>query len=320
MHTVLQQSIPYKLGRHDPILCEWIYTGGKNFDEPFFGDSISACRQLKENNGRYKSISQLNMLETWADGLQDIPEPTAIIFHVSRCGSTLFSQLLGLQEKHLVLSEVPFFDELLRLPFRQPGIAANEVSAMLKASVRIYGNSRTEKPAHIFIKTDSWHLFFYEHLREMYPRAASILLFRDPWEVIKSQQRRRGMQSVPGVLEPALFGFSAEEATETDLDKYMAMVLHRYFSKMIKIAEDDPLALLVNYSEGADSCIKKIFSHLKIPLDASAKAGLNVRVKYHGKYPDRLFAEENENVLPPEYVSPVMKLFKQLDELRRYRN
>jgi hypothetical protein len=318
--TVLQKSIPYKLGKRDPSLCEWLYTGGKNFNEPFFDDSVSACKQLKENNGRYKSLSQLNMLEKWAEELQHIPDPSAIIFHVSRCGSTLLSQLLGLNDRHMVLSEVPFFDELLRLPVKQEKIKGEEVASLLKASVKIYGNSRAEIPAHVFIKTDSWHLLFYEQFRNMFPGTLVILLFRDPWEVIQSQQRRRGMQSVPGVLESSLFGFTAEEANETNLDKYMAMVLQRYFAKMIHIADNDPLTQLVNYSEGVENSMKKIYLHLKIPMETATEVGSHQRVKYHGKYPGQLFTEENEDTLPPGFLDPVMELYQELDRLRLLRN
>lgn len=320
VQKTLQCQIPYKLDKRDPSICEWLYTGGKKFDEPFFSDSISVCRQLKENSSCYKSISQLDMLDTWAGEFVDIPDPAAIIFHVSRCGSTLFSQLLGLEVKHMVLSEVPFFDELLRLPFKQQSCTSREVSNLLKASIKIYGNSRREVPTQVFIKSDSWHLFFYQQLREMFPRTAFILLYRNPWEVIQSQQRRRGMQSVPGVLEPALFGFKEGQPVETNLDKYMAEVLHSYFAIMLAIAGENAHVLLVNYSEGAIEISNKMFSYLNIEMTATIQRAIDERVKYHAKYPRQIFCEENEKALPPGYLAPVMDLYNELDKVRLFRS
>lgn len=317
--SALRESIPYRLGKKDRTLCEWLYTNGNPFREPFFTDSISAFKRFEENCNGFTSICSLEIMEKWAAGLNDVPDPSAVIFHVSRCGSTLFSQLLGLNDRHMVLSEVPFFDELLRLPLTQDEFAVEQRSALLKAAIRIYANSREERPKHIFIKTDSWHLCFYDQIRNTFPNTPFILLYRDPWEVIQSQQRRRGMQSVPGVIEPALFGFTRKEATETDLDKYMALVLQQYFSRIIAISNSDALTLLVNYAQGAEDISKQLFSFLNISMDDELNAGIAERVKYHGKYPGQLFNEENENASPPGFISPVMELYNELEQIRLLR-
>ena len=110
----LKNWVPWKLSN---TLCEWLYTGNKKFTEPFFDDTISVCRNLDENRKPYKVVSDLQIMAEWAGDINALV-PSAIIFHVSRCGSTLLSQLLGLDETHIVLSEVPFFDELLRLPYK----------------------------------------------------------------------------------------------------------------------------------------------------------------------------------------------------------
>ncbi len=50
-----------------------------------------------------------------------------------------------------------------------------------------------------------------EKARKLYPQTPFILLYRQPGEVIRSQQKRRGMQSIPGLLEPEIFGFTKNE-------------------------------------------------------------------------------------------------------------
>src|SRR6202012_5996296 len=118
----------------------------------------------------------------------------------SRCGSTLITQLLGLDPNHVTLSEVPFIDELLRargLP---------DISAAVKAALVCYGQNRTGVEQRLFVKTDSWHLSFYRELREWFPGIPVVLLYRSPDEVLYSQRKRRGIHAVPGIIASDLLG------------------------------------------------------------------------------------------------------------------
>lgn len=213
---LLKNSLPYKLFRQEEqVLCQWLKIDGKNFTEPFFEETISGYLENKANSSRFKCVSNLEVLPEWEAQLECI-EPTAFIFHVSRCGSTLISQLLSLLDENIVLSEVPFFDTLLRDTTIIPqGVNRTE---LLQAAIRIYGSKRQARQSRVFIKTDSWHILFYSQLRTMYPTVPFIFLYRHPAEVIRSQQKRRGMHAVPGVIEPSLFGFTQEEITVLSLD------------------------------------------------------------------------------------------------------
>ena len=143
--TSLEQWVPHKLIIHNgQWLCRWLNVGDTPFSEPFFEDTISKCR----SNGvpPYHSVSHVELLPEWAGNLGSV-QPSAFIFHISRCGSTLLSQLLGIQRGNVVLSEVPVFDELLR---------AQVAPEILKAAIDFYGQKRTGDEQRLFIKTDSW--------------------------------------------------------------------------------------------------------------------------------------------------------------------
>src|SRR4051812_14688897 len=109
----LKGWVPYKLvNRGDEVFCEWLYIGDKQFSEPSFDDVIRICKRLPDNLDRQKNITSISSLFEWAKNLE-APQPSAFIFHVSRCGSTMVSQLLAIPNDHIVLSEVPFFDDVL---------------------------------------------------------------------------------------------------------------------------------------------------------------------------------------------------------------
>ncbi|MEO8412067.1 MAG: sulfotransferase domain-containing protein [Ginsengibacter sp.] len=307
----LNSWIPWRVS---DSLCEWLYVGHKKFTEPFFTDTISACRNMDENRQPYKVISDLQIMAKWAEDIKALP-PTAIIFHVSRCGSTLLSQLLALDEKHIVLSEVPFFDELLRLPFKENPGKAKFAHDYLAAAIKYYGRKRTGKEEHLFIKTDSWHLHFYEQLRNLFPSVPCILLYRNPLEVMFSQKRQRGMQSVPGMIEPEVFGLSRQQLNETNLDAYMATILENYYKKIIEIITMDPLTLPVNYKEGIKNIMSKVYAFLGMELTEKTEILFKERSRFHAKHPQHVFEEAYEEFSKSGHMEPVMRLYNNLEEM-----
>lgn len=139
INDALKNWVPYRLlVDNDATHCQWLNLKDKKITEPFFADTISITRE----NRSQRCISDLAVLPEWAASLPSVA-PSAIVFHVSRCGSTLLSQVLSLNETNIVLSEVPFLDELLRLHYKQPGADLNVIDEQLKAAVRLYGQQRT---------------------------------------------------------------------------------------------------------------------------------------------------------------------------------
>lgn len=309
----LHQWVPYKLLlEKEQASCRWLQVGDKAFTEPFFDDTITKCRG---NNGfRPHSASNISLLKDWAASLPAV-EPSAFIFHISRCGSTLVSQLLGMNPAHIVLSEVPFLDEVLRAPYKSQAYPPFEERSTLEAALRFYGQKRSGAETKLFIKTDSWHVFFYKAIRELYPSVPFILLYREPREVIHSHRKKRGMQAVPGVIEPAVFGFEAEPVT--DLDAYMARVMEKYLMLFAEIAENDPHALLANYNDGMLHVMESITEFIKLPLSEEEYQQMKTRCGYHAKYPDQVFAENAAPEELPEYLENCVKLYETLEQKKK---
>lgn len=312
--------IPIKLyAEDDKLLCRWLYVGDKDFKEPFFDETISACRVLPENGHLKRSMSSTDVLVDWEKEFEVI-EPTAFIFHISRCGSTLISQMLGLQPCNIVLSEVPFFDDLLRFGKKQNRMS--EILPQLKAAIGFYGAKRNENHQHLFIKTDSWHIHFYKELRALYPAVPFFLLYRKPDEVIRSQQKKRGMQAIPGLIEPELFGFKKEDLFDQDgslkynLDDYMAKVLETYLQAFHNILQTDKLSFAINYHEEAMTIIDTIASVTQLPISEVESAAMLQRSRFHAKFPDQVFTEEQVPEPVPAFLQKSVDLYHKLEQLR----
>jgi hypothetical protein len=293
--------------------CRWLYVGDKHFKEPFFDETISACRQLPENGHLKRSVSNINILPNWVNA-NEVAVPKAFIFHISRCGSTLLSQMLSLQPKNIVLSEVPFFDDLLRLGKKENSMP--EILPILKAAINLYSTKRNPNYKHAFIKTDSWHIHFYEELRALYPTTPFFFLYRKPLEVIQSQQKKRGMQAIPNLIEANIFGFNKDEVGYIPLDEYMGMVIESYMLKFNSILKHDKNCHPINYHTGAINMMKTIAAITHLEISPEEKLAMEKRASYHAKFPEQVFAENLKQETIPSYLKKSNELYDSLEAIR----
>jgi len=313
--TPLKNWIPYKIDNYNGYeLCFWTNTFGEPFTEPFFDDTLRKYRTLNQQHSKIASVSDPGMLTEWAKDLDAI-SPAAFIFHISRCGSTLLAQLLATSGQRIVLSEVPFLDAILRLPFKNPEVDEAATNGSLKAALKFYGQPKNENEQQLFIKTDSWHIAFYKQLRQLYPLTPFILMYRTPDEVFRSHGKLKGMQAVPGLIEPAIFGFNAADIVYNDLDNYLARLLENYLTRYIDIAETDNNCLLINYNEGPIPMVKKIAAFIGMHLSENEINVMDERSRYHSKKPNEHFHEEKINSIPA-CLANAMALYAKLDNIR----
>jgi hypothetical protein len=308
----LTNWIPYKLKiQEQEVLVNWLYVGHKRFSEPFFDETISKCLGLEFNSKGFMVQTSLEFMIEAAETVNAV-EPTAFIFHVSRCGSTLLAQMLDQEPSHIVLAEVPFFDDLLRLPYKTK-LAPALLSEAFPAAIRIMGQRRTGTEQKLFIKLDSWHLFFYSFLQQLYPDVPKVFLSRRPLEVLRSHRKHRGMQAAPGVIEPQVFGFP-EDRQFTDLDEYTGLVLERYFEVLNQLAETRQSGLFLDYESGATAMFRELSSYLKLDLSPEIKEQAIARSDFHSKFPDKPFAEVPAEEPLPAYLFRANALYESLKE------
>ncbi len=313
----LRHWIPYKLLSSDEQLTfRWLYLADQPIDAPFFGDTQQRCLSHPYNSQSKAVISSLDGL---IDMAQTVPSvaPSAFIFHVSRCGSTLLSQLLSLDERHIMLSEVPLLDSLLQLTSTSSIVSTHQLEQAFQSVLRLLSHKRTGRETHVFVKTDSWHVLAYDTLRRLYPTTPFILLYRSPDAVLTSQQKQRGIQAVPGLISPEFMGFSLDQLTGMDLDVYMTKVLERYFEAFLTIAERDDNCLLLNYQADGMAMMQALIQFLDLPVTKADYAAMAQRCSYHGKYPNQSFKKESLPQNQPDYLGRVLSLYRQVDEKRK---
>jgi hypothetical protein len=308
--TALKGWVPYRIRQLDEGLgCEWLFTGDMNFDRPFFDETISVCKSLPENSKLRHGVSNLTMLDEWVKEIKFI-SPTAIIFHISRCGSTLLSQLLATDPANIVLSEVPIFDEILQMGFQSGEM--NKVFSTFQSVIKFYGVKKNTINQHLFIKTDSWHIHFYKELREMFPDIPFMFIYRRPDEVIRSHKKQRGMHAVPGVIDPSIFGINLNSIDHLNFDVYLSKVLCTYYAAILEIIKKDTQAFAFDYEEGTLNLLQKIVTKCGIRLSGPQLLHMKERSTCHSKFPGQVFEEEPITNNPPHYLEDAFNLYNSL--------
>ena len=299
---------PYRLEQRDALLCRWFSAAGRRYSEPFFEESVARCLSEPPNGMPYASLSSLDFLLHAAPAVDAVP-PAAFIFHVSRCGSTLLAQMLGEDPGHIVLSEAPLIDQLLRLPLKT-GMTSGETAPVLQAAIALLGRRRFGE-TRLFAKLDSWHIHYAGLLRELYPEVPFIMLTRTPLEVLRSQRAQRGLHAVPGLLEPELFGLHAEDVPMTDADAYLGQVLAYYYARFAELARDRR-NLLLDYSFGPELMMSRLSDHIGMKPDAATREAMRDRSRFHSKRPGSAFAEAPANEILPACLEQAEAAYRRL--------
>jgi len=190
--------IPIRVFWRDGVpWVDWCYLGQARFTAPFFRDSINEALRLPFNQAfrRETPIEVLAELRDTRPALQ----PTAFIYHASRCGSTLASQMLAALDSHIAISEPPMLDTLLRARIEATSIDEGAQVEWIRGLLAALGQPRNGEKAFV-VKLDAWNIFDLALMRKAFPETPWIYLYRDPLEIAESQMRERGRYMIPGML------------------------------------------------------------------------------------------------------------------------
>jgi hypothetical protein len=200
------------------IAVDWAWFGPEPLRASFYEEEIRRALALPFNRAfRYRT--NLDDLIAGAGGL-DSREPDGFIFHMSRCGSTLVAQMLAALPDSIVISEAAPIDTVVQLGRCGDLDVATRA---LRAIITAFGRKRAGKERRYVVKLDAWHSLALPLFRRAFPDVPWVFLYRDPVEVLVSQMRQRGVQTVPQYFPPSFFSI-ADEDSMADED-YCAQVL-----------------------------------------------------------------------------------------------
>ncbi|NEK39786.1 sulfotransferase family protein, partial [Rhizobium leguminosarum] len=112
------------------------------------------------------------------------------------------SQAFAALDGHVVLSEPPPLDDLLRADRRLPSLAPDRATDAVRAFASAWAQpaapAHGTPPRHLVIKCDCWSTDHAARIADAWPEAPWLFLYRDPVEVLVSQLQQRGAYLIPG--------------------------------------------------------------------------------------------------------------------------
>jgi len=285
--------IPIRVYPHAAgYLVDWCFFGRRRLTEPFFRDSVQIALQ-EPFNLAFRQESTIDALLEWAEVSPGI-RPTAFIFHTSRCGSTLLSRMMMTLESHVVASEPPLLDAVLRASYSLPTLPAEIQMAWVRATLSALAQRRIGTESRFVVKLDAWNITELPLVRSAYPDVPWIFLYRDPLEVAVSQFNMPGAHMVPGVLGPSLALIRADEAIAMPRVEFIARILGRIFEaghEGCRTFGGRP----VHYRELPDALWTSLAGDFGINADAGTVATLRDAARLDAKNPHFEFVADAEN-------------------------
>ncbi|MCG6575158.1 sulfotransferase family protein [Pseudomonas sp. AF32] len=261
---------------------DWCWFGDRRLSQPFFGDAVEAALRLPFNQV-FRRQTPLSSLEQWQRQSPGL-EPDGFIFHASRCGSTLVSQMLAQLEDHIVISEPAPLDTLLRCD-----LSHAERCLALKGLLSAYGQRRRGIEQRLVVKLDAWNIGELPLLRECFPDTPWLFVYRDPVEIAVSHVRRPGMHMVPGMIGASVLDDELPFSGQEDF-------IPRRLGRLLQTGVEHCRAfagMAVNYGELPGAMAGRLADFFRLD-DAQLKQAFTA-VGQHAKQPLQAFAGDSED-------------------------
>ena len=181
------------------LTVRWIQIGDRVLSEPFFRDSVHALRLLKPGASEFES--GIDLLIESASALQTV-RPAGVIFHVSRCGSTLVLNALKTSIQAVGLGEVSALDAAMQLARSQIGYWSRIGSQLSGSIISLFANYLPEASRRVIVKCGFDAILSVRAMRSIWPGVPFVILVREPLEVVVSNLEQPPRWLVDGMRDP----------------------------------------------------------------------------------------------------------------------
>ncbi len=247
----------------------WMDFSDVELTEPFFHQTVARVEQA--NKGE-KIITDLDVLLQHAKLFGGL-DPSGLIFHSSRCGSTAVSNACRVIDGSIVISEAPIIDKLISRFFTDaPEGSPKELVYMVlvKSAASSLGQRRLGNEQRVFIKFAATSTLQMKRIRKIFQGVPSIFVYRDPVEVIVSNLRSlpewMNRNTSPGVAA-GIAGVGENELNQLSNEEFCARALGRFYDEA-HANLDDGLRLL-KYDEMTPDAILDVVRIFGVELSGA---------------------------------------------------
>lgn len=288
--------------RHDQPVVDWALMGTCRLADAFFDETVDRVfrNPFRKLFRRETSADELLNWAAMSQGLQ----PRGFIFHMSRCGSTLLSQMFGALPRCRVVSEPHALFGIMRGQFRKASVTPEQRASWLKAMITALGHPANATETEYFVKFDSWHCFHMRLVHDMFPGVARIFVIRDPVAVLASHMNYPAGWITPGVFPPALCGLTLETSRRMAREEYYARIIGLICNAAADLTEQG-LCIPIDYSQLPALVYYLLPRIFRMTISEDESELMRIRTMKHSKLPDRQFQgyseEKHRKAMPGIY-------------------
>ena len=204
--------------------------------------------------------------------------PAGIVFHVSRCGSTLVSQLLKQHVGVVVYAEPLPVNEILLPPHKWP---RTELVAALRSLGAAFAR-HARKP--YVLKLTSWNTLFCDIVAEAFPDSPWILCLRDPVEVgVSLLQQPAGWIWNDGEAAAPFCKHVDPEGTAQSREEYVARLYAAFCGAAGRLGAGR--GRLVDYASLPAAVWETVAPHFSQAVDTPLRARMRAAAAMNAKAP-----------------------------------
>ena len=255
----------------------WSMLGVSRFDDPFFAQTVTGALSSPLATLLHRHTSLVELIA--ASERETAVEPAGFVFHVSRCGSTLVSQMFARVPRIISISEA----QPLTAVAGDSRLSATDRGSAFRALIRLYGRKTSGNETASLFKFGARELFAWRAIREIYPHVPRVVLHRDPVEVIVSNILQGSETTLPGNLPPGVLCQPPQPVSSAE--DYAAFVLWRIYAWAAEAARADG-SLTIRYSDLPKAVEALIAPHFGIALDEVERVAMRGVAHLYAKDPD----------------------------------
>lgn len=263
----------------------WSRLGTLRFDDPFFTQTVTTALRspLATLLQRTTSLAEL----VAASEREPAVEPAGFIFHVSRCGSTLVSQMFARLPRIISISE----PQPLMAVADDPRLSQTDRQRAVRALIRLYSRKVNGSEIGSVFKFGLRELFAWRAIAETFPHVPRLVLHRDPVEVLVSNLAQPSEATLPGNLPPAVLAappavLAAPPQPVVTNEDYAAFVLSCIYACAAEVAHARG-SCTVDYTDLPAAVASRIAPHFGIALDDTDRAAMREATRLYAKDADR---------------------------------
>ncbi|MFZ0714947.1 hypothetical protein [Mycobacterium sp.] len=275
----LARWTPVRLDFSGPVpAVDWANLSEERFVEPFFDQTAARWA----SGPRASQLVRTGLDALIALDSEPSLEPAGMVFHMSRCGSTLVSRLLGTLPGVVVLAEPSPLNSLLAL---EPGrVNQPALVQIVRLLVRALGRRRHGDERQLVLKCTSWNIRHSAILAAAFPGTPWIWVQRDPARVLASL-----LAEPPGWLRFQSWPQQANQRFGLDPAAVPAMTRATFAAHAIgsmleaAVAAEPAARLCIDHTELPDAIWQRVAPHFGLEVDAAAVARMTDEARFYSK-------------------------------------